>query len=135
MICIFGFVRHYQESQFQICPSMQCCAKSSLTRSFKKSPSHKWKMNEEFLLLIISVALTVIIFVLIAFIKKFIRSRPPGRRLVTSDIQVEDSNTKFRGTINAVSIYLGPDTSFASVQKEKFLQGDDVLSKSKRIIF
>ena len=53
-------------------------------------------MKGEVLLLIISVALTVIVFILIAFIKKFIRSRPPGRRLVTSDIQVEDVNTKFR---------------------------------------
>ena len=46
-------------------------------------------MKDEVLLMAISVGLTVIVFVLIAFIKKFIRSRPPGRRLVTSDIQVE----------------------------------------------
>ena len=45
-------------------------------------------MQEELLLLIISLVFTAIIYLLIAFIKKFIRSRPPGRRLVTSDIQV-----------------------------------------------
>ena len=49
-------------------------------------------MKDEVLLMAISVGLTVIVFVLIAFIKKFIRSRPPGRRLVTSDIQVEADN-------------------------------------------
>ena len=49
-------------------------------------------MKDEVLLVAISVGLTVIVFVLIAFIKKFIRSRPPGRRLVTSDIQVEADN-------------------------------------------
>ena len=54
------------------------------------------------MLLIISVALTVIVFVLIAFIKKFIRSRPPGRRLVTSDIQVR--GRYFLGTVSAISI-------------------------------
>ena len=56
-------------------------------------------MKGEVLLLIISVTLTVIIYVLIAFIKKFIWSRPPGRRLVTSDLQVEDGKTKFRGPV------------------------------------
>ena len=30
----------------------------------------------------------VVTYVLLALIKKFIQSRPPGRRLVTSDIQV-----------------------------------------------
>ena len=60
----------------------------TLIPSFENSPSDEWMMKGEVLLLIISVALTVIIYVLIAFIKKFIRSRPPGRRLVTSDIQV-----------------------------------------------
>ena len=47
-------------------------------------------MKGEALLLIVSVGLTVIVYVLITFIKMFIRSRPPGRRLVTSDIQVEE---------------------------------------------
>ena len=70
--------------------------------SFEKSPSDKWKMKGEVLLLIISVALTVIVFVLIAFIKKFIRSRPPGRRLVTSDIQVR--GRYFLGIVSAISI-------------------------------
>ena len=45
-------------------------------------------MQGELLLLIISVAFTMFIYALVAFIKRFIRSRPPGRRLVTSDIQV-----------------------------------------------
>ena len=53
-------------------------------------------MKGEALLLIISVGLTVIVYVLITFIKMFIRSRPPGRRLVTSDIQVEEEEQKFR---------------------------------------
>ena len=65
----------------------------------ENSPSDKWEMKEEVLLLIISVALTAIVYVLIAFIKKFIWSRPPGRRLVTSDLQVEDGKTKFRGPV------------------------------------
>ena len=42
----------------------------------------------ELLLLIIVIAFTIAIYILIEFIKKFIQSRPPGRRLVTSDIQV-----------------------------------------------
>ena len=50
-----------------------------------------WDMKREGSLLIISVVWTVVLFVLISFIKKFIRSLPPGRRLVTSDIQVSDN--------------------------------------------
>ena len=50
-----------------------------------------WDMKREGSLLIISVVWTVVLFVLISFIKKFIRSLPPGRRLVTSDIQVSDT--------------------------------------------
>ena len=49
-------------------------------------------MKREALLLIISVVFTVIVAILIAFTKKFIHSRPPGRRLVTSDIQVEEED-------------------------------------------
>ena len=51
-------------------------------------------MQEELLLLIISVVFTATIYFLIVFIKKFIRSRPPGRRLVTSDIQVWKSGNQ-----------------------------------------
>ena len=57
-------------------------------------------MKGEALLLIVSVGLTVIVYVLITFIKMFIRSRPPGRRLVTSDIQVEEEEQKFRIFLN-----------------------------------
>ena len=86
----------------------QCCAKSlALHKDSENISSDKREMMKgEVLLLIISVALTVIVYILIVFIKKFIRSRPPGRRLVTSDIQVVVGNSKFRGS--ATLHLLGP---------------------------
>ena len=58
-----------------------------------------WDMKREGSLLIISVVWTLLVYILITFVKKFIRSLPPGRRLVTSDIQVKDGNQKLNLTL------------------------------------
>ena len=100
LICIGWFCNiTLQFSINVVLKVLPCIKKFSDQEILEKSPSDKSEMKEEVLVLIISAALTAIVYVLIAFIKKFIRSRPPGRRLVTSDIQVEHRNTKFRGNM------------------------------------
>ena len=93
---LFSFLEFGHNFNFQC----QCCAKSlALHKDSENSSSDKREMMKgEVLLLIISVALTVIVYILIVFIKKFIRLRPPGGRLVSSDIQVVVGNSKFRGS-------------------------------------
>ena len=99
LICIGWFCKiTLQFSINVVLKVLPCIKKFSDQEILEKSPSDKSEMKEEVLVLIISAALTAIVYVLIAFVKKFIRSRPPGRRLVTSDIQVEHRNAKFRGS-------------------------------------
>ena len=43
---------------------------------------------ERLLLLLLSLAFTVVTFSLLTIIKRFIESKPPGRRLVTSDVHI-----------------------------------------------
>ena len=68
-------------------------------------------MKREGSLFIISVVWTVLLFVLISFIKKFIRSLPPGRRLVTSDIQVSDTYRYIQVQMN-IGTRWQPEVSF-----------------------
>ena len=65
-----------------------------------------WDIKREGSLLIISVVWTLVVYILITFVKKFIRSLPPGRRLVTSDIQVKDGNQKFSLASGSISTYI-----------------------------
>ena len=77
--------------------------------------------NNSSLKVMITLKTLVVVFILIALIKKFIRSRPPGRRLVTSDIQVDKNIDSSNGTwfisIQAINGLFRPLSELFAPQK------------------